>query len=227
MKVAIHQPEFMPWLGYFHKMREADTYIILDNVQFKKRYFENRNYIKNPINNTKEWVTVPVITKGRYNQHISDVEILYEEDWGKKITHTLTYKYGSNEVTNSFNEMLYSFSSSGNKSLLELNLRIIFWFRKQFNINTPLIYQSDLGINSKGSNLVLDICKSVKATSYICGTSGNEYLDFGKFKDANISIKPQNYNEPQYNNSGLTQLSSYDFVQEFGLNCFNEFNKLI
>ena len=225
MKVAIHQPEFMPWLGYFHKMREADIYVILDNVQFKKRYFENRNYIRN--NNTKEWITIPVITKGKYNQNISNVEISYNENWCKKISTTFINRYGVNEVTDSFNDLLFNYTALQNTSLLNLNLSIIDWFRDNFNITTPIIYQSDFNINSNGSDLILDICKNVKATTYICGPSGKDYLNIDNFKAEDITIEWQEFNEPDYNNLGLSHLSSYDFVQHFGLHCSDKFNKLI
>tara|TARA_A100001201_G_scaffold140327_1_gene133316 strand:- start:939 stop:1622 length:684 start_codon:yes stop_codon:yes gene_type:complete len=227
MKIAIHQPEFMPWLGYFHKMKKADIYVILDNVQFKKRYFENRNYIRNSSNNTKEWITIPVVSKGKFNQNISDVKILYEGNWYKKLPNTFINRYGKNKVTISFNNLIEEFLSKNNNSLLELNLKIIHWFRQIFNIETPLFYLSDLNIKSEGSNLILDICKKLNATTYICGSSGKDYLNVKDFENKQIKIEWQNFIEPKYNNSGLSNLSSYDFVQNFGLECSNEFNKLI
>ena len=83
MRVAIHQPEFFPWIGFFDKMKRVDTYVIFDHVQFKKRYFENRNRLK--IKDDSTWVTLPVLTKGRFNQRISDVEINDDINWQKKM----------------------------------------------------------------------------------------------------------------------------------------------
>ena len=80
MRVAIHQPEFAPWLGYFHKMHSADVYVFLDNVQFKKRYFENRNYLRDSTKDEKVWLTIPVETKGKYNQAIKDVVIKNKQE---------------------------------------------------------------------------------------------------------------------------------------------------
>ena len=230
MKIAIHQPEFMPWLGYFHKMKMADVYVILDKVQFKKRYFENRNYIRNSVNDTKEWITIPVKTKGKYHQNISDVEVSYEENWYKKISNTFIARYGENEVTLSFNNLIEEFiESNRNKSLLELNINIIDWFRDRFDIKTPLFYLSDLDINSKGSDLILDICKKMKSTTYICGPSGKDYLNLDDFKKEQIEIEWQNFAECNYykKESKLSYLSSFDFVQSFGLNCSNNFTKIL
>ena len=229
MKIAIHQPEFMPWLGYFHKMEMADAYVILDKVQFKKRYFENRNYIRNSVNDTKEWITVPVKTKGKYNQNILDVEVSYEENWYKKISNTFIARYGENEVTLSFNNLIEEFTRSNNKSLLELNINIINWFRDRFEIKTPLFYLSNLNIDSKGSDLILDVCKKMEATTYICGSSGKDYLDLNNFQKENIHIEWQTFSEPNYyeQKSNLSYLSSFDFVQNFGLNCSSNFNKMI
>ena len=83
MIIAIHQPEFLPWLGYFDKMSKVDKYVYLDRVQFKKRYYENRNRIKQ--DNEVVWATVPVKTKGRYEQIIKDVEIDQTKLWQNKL----------------------------------------------------------------------------------------------------------------------------------------------
>ncbi len=82
MIIAIHQPEFLPWLGYFDKMQRVDKYIVFDHVQFKKRYFENRNRIKQ--GNMPVWLSIPVKTRGKYLQKINEVEIDNCSSWQKK-----------------------------------------------------------------------------------------------------------------------------------------------
>ena len=223
MKVAIHQPEFAPWLGYFHKMQSADVYVFLDNVQFKKRYFENRNYLRDADKDEKVWLTIPVETKGKYNQAIKDVMIKNDSDWITKAKNKVTHLYGDNEMTSGFNSCF-----NDKDSLMELNLRLINFFRKSFGIKTKITFQSSLNIESKGSDLIFDICEMLNADTYVCGKSGADYLDLDKFKNAEIDIEWQNFTEPNYfGYTELTNLSSLDFVQLYGLDCEEEFKDMI
>ena len=89
--MAIQQPEHLPWVGFFNKMSQCDLFVYLDNVQFKKRYFENRNKVKT--NDGIKWLTVPVFTKGKYTQNINEVIVYNEPKWKKKYIDLLEYLY--------------------------------------------------------------------------------------------------------------------------------------
>ena len=82
MMISIQQPEFFPWAGFFNKVLRVDQTVILDTVQFKKRYFENRCRFQNF--DQMSWLTVPVLSKGRYHQKLLEVEINNDSDWGTK-----------------------------------------------------------------------------------------------------------------------------------------------
>ena len=91
MIVSVHQPQYIPWIGYFHKIAKSDEFVILDNVQYKKREFQNRNKIltkTGPI-----WLTVPVITKERFLQKISEVEIDNTVRWQEKHWESIKFNY--------------------------------------------------------------------------------------------------------------------------------------
>ena len=79
MNIAIQQPEHIPWIGFFNKMVQCDSFVYLDNVQFKKRYFENRNKVKGKSETL--WLTVPVTSKGLYSQNLCDVQIDNDQAW--------------------------------------------------------------------------------------------------------------------------------------------------
>src|SRR5579864_5457599 len=89
MKVAISQPTYLPWLGYLDLIDQVDTFVLLDNVQFEKQSWQQRNRIKTPTG--LQWLTVPVIFKGRFGQHIQDVEI--REDFAAKHLRALELNY--------------------------------------------------------------------------------------------------------------------------------------
>lgn len=92
MIVTAHQPNLFPWLGFFDKMACADVFVLLDNVQFTRRGFQNRVKVKGT--SGEQWLTLPVKTKGRYDQQTGDVEINHEQDWKNDHLRTLTTLYG-------------------------------------------------------------------------------------------------------------------------------------
>ena len=125
MIVAIHQPQFFPWLGYFDKMRRADVFCHLDNVQYKKNEWQNRNRIKTA--SGMQWLTVPV--KYHFPQKINEVKINNAVNWKHKHLQSLITNYRRapffDEYVDFFNEMY----SNNWESLAELNMAFIEQFR--------------------------------------------------------------------------------------------------
>lgn len=193
MKIAIHQPEFAPWLGFFHKMKNVDMYVVFDHVQYKRRYFENRNYIRTK-SNGKEFITVPVMTKGKLTQPINEV-IIDNNYIPSKLTRKITCNYGETALTAELSNILHT----KHTRLVDLNLDIINWIKDKLNINTPMVMSSELNVHEyNSSELILAICKRVGATSYLCGPSGKDYLDIESFDKSGIAIEWQNFVHPVY-----------------------------
>ena len=95
MKVAVHQPQYLPWIGYFDKIIKSDCFVFLDKVQYKHREFQNRNKIRSK--DGWMWLTVPVISKGKGRQSIDEVEIDNSLDWQKDHCRSLQVCYGKSE----------------------------------------------------------------------------------------------------------------------------------
>jgi len=199
MKIAIHQPEFMPWLGFFHKMALADLYVVFDHVQFKKRYFENRNMIVSPKREIF-YICTPVITKGRYKQAIKAVEIDNSQDWKNVLLNKLKHFYAKAPYFEVYYSKLSSlFKSKEHTSLMDFNMDMINFFRKQLGISTQLLFSSNMNVaEHKGSDLILQICRINKATTYLCGASGRDYLKEDDFLSLNIKIEWLNFISPVY-----------------------------
>jgi len=199
MKIAIHQPEFMPWLGFFHKMALADLYVVFDHVQFKKRYFENRNMIVSPKSETS-YICTPVITKGRYKQAIKVVEIDNNQDWKNALLNKLKHFYAKAPYFEVYYSELSSlFKSKEHAHLMDFNMDMINFFRKQLGISTPVLFSSNMNVaEHKGSDLILQICRINKATTYLCGASGRDYLKEDDFLSLNIKIEWLNFISPVY-----------------------------
>ncbi|MCP4613462.1 MAG: WbqC family protein [Planctomycetes bacterium] len=196
MKISIQQPECFPWLGYFDKILQVDKVVFLDNVQFKKRYFENRNKIR-----TRQgwvWLSVPVKTKGRYTQLIRDVEIDNSQQWQRKIVSALEHSYKKTRYWNDFGSQLCDFVSRPYHYLLDFNMAIIEACMQRLGIEREWCMASSLQTKQVGSYLILEICQKMCASDYLSGAFGRDYLKENDFHTNNINVHYQNFNHPVY-----------------------------
>tara|TARA_Y100001938_G_C8062884_1_gene418403 strand:- start:1198 stop:1764 length:567 start_codon:yes stop_codon:yes gene_type:complete len=168
MKVAIHQPEHFPYLGFFEKMKEADLFVILDDVQYKKNNWQNRNKFLNK-NNVEEFFSIQV-EKEATKKLINEVNVV-EGPWRKKII---------KKIQQNFNIDISDIYS--HNKLIDINMESIVWARKKLNINKPMILSSSLFIKTKSTQRLVDICNKVGATEYISGLGGKSYLNESLFK---------------------------------------------
>ena len=142
MIVSIQQLEHFPWIGFFNKMSQADKFILLDHVQFKKNYFENRNRIKTQ--NGWSWISVPVLIKGRYGQKINEVEINVITNWKKKYLKTIEQNYHKAAYYKELREFILPAFDVGGIKLCDLNLNLIQRISKYFELDTEWYISSDL-----------------------------------------------------------------------------------
>ncbi|MFK7780606.1 MAG: WbqC family protein [Candidatus Gracilibacteria bacterium] len=201
--ITIHQPETYPWLGFFNKMMLADEYIILDDVQFRKNYFQNRNQFL-----TKQgslYLSVPVDFK-KY-KIIKDIRIRYNEKWQLKHLNTIKQTYGKSKY---FSEHIAFFEDLYSKNfelLIDFNMYIIEYIRKVLDIQVPIIRSSSLNCDGASGELLLNICKDRDATTYISGRDGRNYLDVTIFEKKNIDVVYHDFTHPKYE-----QFYSKEFV---------------
>ncbi|MGB7539357.1 MAG: WbqC family protein [Anaerolineales bacterium] len=195
-RIAIHQPEHLPWLGYLDKARKADEFIFLDTVAFKKNYFENRNRIRTP--QGWAWVTAPVLLKGRFGQAFLDVEINNRVRWAEVYWRTLLQNYSRAPFWKTYAPVLEELLLRPWQKLVDLNLALIDLIWRAFGITTPTRRASTLGVTGKKSGLLLDICRKTGATVYLSGPSGRDYLEQSLFSDAGIGVEFHEFHHPEY-----------------------------
>lgn len=219
MKIAIQQPEHLPWIGFFNKMTLVDRFVYLDNVQFKKRYFENRNKIKSRNSDGWEWLTVPVITKGLYTQNIKEVEIDYTQNWQRKYLNKLRTNYGRviffGEIFKNIEEIV----KKKYKKLVELNLALLNLVVTYLDIKTPVILASQVISKGSGSNLILELCLKCNADTYLSGPDGRNYLKLDAFSQNNIRVEYHDYEHPVYKQMSepfISHLSIIDLLFNYG-----------
>ncbi len=189
MKVTIHQPEHFPYMGFFQKISSADIYVVLDNVKFRKNYFQNRNKFLNK-RGEEEWFTVPVHKKAN-SMLIKDVPVSQDPVWRKKIINKLKQNLNV-DLTSVYTE----------NDLLSINLKSIEWCMDKMDINTQMIMASSLNVGGKKSELLANIVKEVGGTEYISGPSGVDYLDLNYFNDIKVTFfnpNVENYYSMLYN----------------------------
>lgn len=192
--IAIHQPGYMPWVGYFHKMMSCDTFVFLDDVQYERGGWQNRNKIR-----TSEgyvWITVP--TKSTMGDVINQVKIDNTKRWMKKHKMAIEVNYSK---SNFFKEYWSYFESIYEKKfdlLIDIDMEIIKIFIKLLKIDTKMIFSSELKITTKNSDRILDICKRLDADVYVSGALGTNYLNLDDFERQGISVKFQHVQHPVY-----------------------------
>jgi hypothetical protein len=196
VRVAIHQPEAFPWLGFFDKLARADVLVLLDSVQFRKNYFQNRNRIRTA--DGWVWITVPVLTAGRASQDIAAVEINATVDWRAKIRRAVTLHYGRARHFAALRGPLFEILERPWERLAELNLAVIAWLAEALGIRRRMVRASELGAAGARSELLVDLCGRLGATEYISGISGRTYLDESLFVKAGIAVRYQEFHHPVY-----------------------------
>jgi len=193
--VAIHQPQYLPWLGYFDKMSKADVFCYLDNVQYKKNEWQNRNRIK--IAQGRQWITVPV--RYRFPQKINEVEINNSVKWKKKHIQAFITNYSKASYFNNYISYFEDFFSENWLLLSDLNVFLIERLRDFLDLQSkPTVLASRLTLRDDPTDRLVDICKAVGADTYLSGQDGIKYMDLKRFEETGIKVITQEFNHPVY-----------------------------
>jgi hypothetical protein len=194
--VTIHQPEFLPWLGLIDKLRQSDVVVILDSVQFRKNYFQNRNRIRTSDGFT--WLTVPVLTKHRSGQTIHDVTIRDDQAWRRKHRESMLQSYRRATFLDEHLPALLAIYEAAGSSLVELNEAIIHWLAGAFGLSCQFVRSSSLDVGGRKTDLLFSICRELGASVYLSGPSGREYLEENRFTEAGVSVRYADFRHPVY-----------------------------
>ena len=193
--VAIHQPEYLPWLGFFKKMMNSELFVFYDDVQFRKKAWQNRNRIRTK--NGTVLLSVPVHAHSYPN--INEITIDNKKNWSNRHKKSILYNYASAPYFEDFKDFIESVFEKKFEYLIDLNTEIIKFVMNELEIKSKIIFSSELKISKKGSDMILDICKKVGADYYITGTSwAQSHLRIDEFKKSNIVVEFQKLQHPIY-----------------------------
>jgi len=218
-RIAVHQPNYLPYIGFFHKLNNVDVFVIYDDAQFSKEDFQHRNKIR--IFHGWKWITVPVekklipineikiknevVLKGLKwsDAHLKDIKVNYKDA-------PYYAKYGDDF------EMIYN---NNYYKLIDLNMKLIYFLMDVFDIRTKLIFSSELGFTSKSTNRLVEIVEALDGDVYLSGLSGKDYLDISQFYENGIKVKFQEFTHPIYKqnyNSFVPNMSAIDMLFNVG-----------
>ena len=195
MIVSIHQPQYLPWLGYFDKIDAADVFCFLDNVQYKKNEWQNRNRIKTA--QGAQWLTVPV--SYRFGQKISEVLVNNHENWVRKHLQGLVTNYAKAPFFEQYFGLIEEVLRRPWERLADLNIHLIEVLINGLGLtDTETVVASDLDLRDDPTDRLVDICRSVGADAYLSGKDGAKYMDLARFEDAGIAVVFQEFRHPVY-----------------------------
>ncbi len=198
MIVSIHQPAYLPWMGYLDKIASSDVHVFLDNVQLERPSFTYRNRIKTP--QGPLWLTIPLHTRGHLDSHLGETLIAENSDWRSKHLKTIAQYYGKAPCFSQRFPPLREWyeRSRGISGLAELCFSQLNFWLEEFSIGTPIVRASNMNASGHKSDLVLALCQELEATIYISGAQGRAYLQESSFSATGITIVYQNYAPPTY-----------------------------
>ncbi len=216
MKVAIHQPQYLPYGGFFHKLSLSDLYVVMDDAQYDKR-FTNRNRIISP--NGSIWISVPINKKQKFAPN-SEVEINNELPWQDIHWKRLQLSYNNSRFFHLYRDYFEQLYEKEWKMLFDLDLETLKQVMSWLGLKIKVVLESELGISSKSTERLVDVCKAVGADTYIAGSGSKSYMDESLFKRNGVDVEYQNWVPLEYTQhlakEFLPNLSIVDMLANLG-----------
>jgi len=188
-RVVILQPSYLPWIGYFKQMERADQFVFLDDVQYTRRDWRNRNKIRT--NEGWTWLTVPVQKKNLYTQLLKDTRIDNSTNWSKKHRATIGFNYSNAPYFDSVYQKRWEF-------LLDLCYETTGYLKEVLNITTQTFKSSTISTEGVKADRILNLCQKIGATHYLTGGLAHDYLSGVNFSQNGVELEYQEYDHPRY-----------------------------
>ena len=218
MIVSTNQPYFLPFPGFFYKAHLSDVFVILDTVQIPRgTTWTTRNRFKNDQGTL--WLTVPVWKKGLGLQRIDEVRICHEFRWAIKHLQSLKTAYARAPYFGDHLPFIETTYRKGFEKLVEFNMAFIRYLFRQLNIETEIKLLSELGIQTTGNQMLVEVCRCLGASVYLAQRTAAKYLDRGPFRNEGFElqlIKPPASIYPQLWGEFISNLSALDMLFNCG-----------
>jgi hypothetical protein len=217
--LTAHQPQYLPYMGFFNKVMLADKFVFLDHVQFRKNGWQNRNRIR-----TKHgwiWLTIPILTKGKFSQRIYYVKINNSVNWRSKHWKSIYYNYQHAPYFSEYKDFFESVYSTNWETLWDLNIFTTMFLFDALNIKVQMFSSSSFTFVGKKTDLLIEMCLKLGADTYLsgCGPGAKTYVDLEKFMQNSLRHKFQYFTSPTYvqqYDSFVPNLSVIDLLFNYG-----------
>jgi len=200
LKLAIIQPSYIPWRGYFHQIQKADVFMFYDDVQYDKHGWRNRNRVKTA--NGTIWLTIPVAAKGNVVERtpIKEIRTVGRTGWSRKHWATLQQSYGRAPHFERYAPLLESFYARQDEFLAEFTIDLTLALSGELGIReTRFVRSSELpGIEGSGTDRLLRLLRAVGADHFISGPTARDYIDEAKVAAAGVTLEYMVYDYPEY-----------------------------
>lgn len=214
-RIAVLQPSYLPWLGFFEQMMSVDTFVFYDDVQYTKNDWRNRNRIK-----TKDgflWLTIPV--NSSTSLQIREVRIDNNQNWQEKHQKTLAQLYSKALYFEEVSAIFEPLWNNRYEFLLDAVVDSIGIITEYLDIDTKIVFSSEMQVSGNKNEKLINICKRLDASEYYSGLAAQNYLDNELFNKNGINIAFQHYQYPLYpqlHGNFVSHLSTIDLLFNCG-----------
>jgi hypothetical protein len=217
--VAIHQPNFFPWLGYFQKIAKADAFLFLDASEFSSGSWINR--VRIAVQGKPQWITCPRLHPG-VPSAINQIQIDDRQPWRKKLSRTLQQSYARAACSSEVLPWILELIAEGPSTLAAFNVQAIAEIRRRLEIKTECFLQSELAIRKdlRGSEMLAELVRTLEGTVYLAGDGADDYEDLAPYQRLKIEHQRLGFSPPGYSRSGqapLPGLSILDALFHLGV----------
>ncbi|MCK6440096.1 MAG: WbqC family protein [Planctomycetes bacterium] len=199
MLVAGHQPNYLPYAGFFHKLAQVERFMVVDTVQFVKRGefgWIHRNRIRTV--EGWQWLSLPVLSKGKREQTCAEAQLNNQMDWSRKHWKAMEFNYKRAPHFKEYRERFEAVYAREWTHLTALSVELIRVIADAFGIATPIDLASQCGVTGEAHTLLENICRHYGANEYLSGVHGRDYLDLDDMKRRGITIRFQEFTHPVY-----------------------------
>lgn len=220
--LGAHQPNYLPWIGYFEKLARVDCFVLADDVQFTSQSYINRAHIKTP--QGKQLLTIPVLTSGRGPQAIKEIEVDRNRHWRQKHWKSLRMNYANTAYFEQFTDWFDGFYRKDWRFLVDINIALITFLCQQFAIDTPVYRSSELDLHlTTSTGRIINMVKRLDCNQYISGRGASlQYLEAQQFDAAGIGLLFNDFDHPRYPQRFgpfVSHLSAIDLLFNCGPGC--------
>ena len=225
LKLGIHQPNFFPWLGFFHKVANVEVFYLMDHVQVTmgKGWYSR---VRIMVEGKSQWLSIPVVKKGRSGQRYIDIEINYMQNFSEKHLRQLKHTYKKHPYYEEIMPLIEKIYKKKHTNLMNFNIEFIQLVSKSLNLSTKFLRTSDLleehpQLNElNGNDLILDLAKISGANYYLSGTGCLDFIEPETFEENKIDFIFQDFKQVFYKQKGVDQfvpdLSIIDALMNLG-----------